>query len=252
MTHFNAGGIHHAIAPILGSIRSTGIPETAHATAHAVLPFITLSRQAGAGGRSLAKLLAERLNRAGHGERPWECFDRELVEKIAADHRISTQLIESLETSSHTWLDEFFSGLPGDQNPSEIEIFHRVASTVRALAQAGRVILVGCGSSFITHKMPGGAALRLVARFEHRVATMSRLLGLPLDQAAAEVHRLDRNRADFYKRYWPERPLTSEQFALTLNSSLLSEEQMVECVLPLVLAHGRTHAGSASFPKVPV
>src|SRR5688500_10565809 len=38
-------------------------------------PFVTVSRQAGAGGRTFAQSLAERLNAAGPVDRPWAVWD---------------------------------------------------------------------------------------------------------------------------------------------------------------------------------
>jgi hypothetical protein len=51
-------------------------------------PFVTISRQAGAGGRTLAKALAERLTEIDPSDRPWAAWDGELVEKVAAEQRI--------------------------------------------------------------------------------------------------------------------------------------------------------------------
>jgi len=226
------------VTPILGSIRSTGVPS-AHVPAAPprVLPFITISRQAGAGGHSLAEVLVKRLNEEVAGDdRHWQSFDRELVEKVAADHHISTQLIDSLEDSSHSWLTEFFTGMSmrDDASPSEMKVFHKVCATVRALAQAGRVVLVGCGAGFISTGMPGGVHVRLVAPFERRVAMMGRLMNISLDAAATEVRRRDWNRQAFFARYWPGRPLNAEQFTMTLNSAQMSEEQMVTAVMGMV------------------
>lgn len=237
MTPISSGHSGFQMHPILGSIRSTSVQSHEIRPATAVLPFITISRQAGAGGHTLAKLLAQRLDaNLGEQDRRWQCFDRELVEKVVADHKIAEELIHSLEDSSHTWLEELVQGfsLRSHATPSETAIFQRVAATVRALAQAGRVILVGCAAGFITTHMPGGIHLRLVARFAHRVATMSRQWDISLDEAAARVSEIDRNRLAFYKRFFPNRPLTAEEFTLTLNSSALREEEMVKCILPLI------------------
>jgi cytidylate kinase len=221
------------------------VPEAAHGTTQNVVPFITISRQAGMGARSFAKLLAERLNEVDPAERPWKSWENELVEKAALDHQLSAQLVSALEDSSHTWLDEFLAGLPrwSDSEPSETEVLHGVKETIRGLAEKGRLIMVGCGAGYITHDMPGGLHLRLVGRLEDRVKSYSRQAGLEKEAAAAEVERLDENRLAFFKKHWPDRPLRAEQFHLTLNSSLLGEEEMVAVVVALVMA--KTKAAGA-------
>ena len=53
-------------------------------------PFITISRQAGAGGTTVAELLARMLNEdcKARPEIPWTVFDRNLVEKVLEDHEL--------------------------------------------------------------------------------------------------------------------------------------------------------------------
>lgn len=238
-----SSSINTRIAPILGAIRSTGMPASAPAgvsAARQVMPFVTISREAGAGGVTLARALVERLNGIEPDERPWQALDRELIERIAADHQISQELIASLEETSHNWLTDFFSGitLRDDPTPSEVRVFHSVAATVRALAQAGRVVMVGCGAGYIAGNMPGGVHVRLVADFQFRVRYMARLLNLPDEKAAEEVRRRDANRAAFFKRFFPQRPIRPEEFTLTFNSGCLSEEEMVAAILAVLTTRG--------------
>jgi cytidylate kinase len=226
--------------PILGSLRLTGAPYRDRAEpTPVVLPFVTISRQAGAGGTTLAQRLVERLNAADpDAERPWTCWDRELVERVAGDHHISQALIDSLEDVHRTWLEDFFAGLSFDdaaEQPDELVVYHRVAATVRALAQHGRVVVVGRGGVCITRSMPGGVHVRLVAPQKHRVAFMMRKFNVSQDVAAEQVRQLDRNRELFYRRYWPTHPLAAEMFTVTLNTADLAENQLVECLLPLIV-----------------
>jgi len=227
------------IGPIVASLRLSELPlHERPATAPVVMPFVTISRQAGAGGTTLAQHLVERLNEVDRApDRPWTCWDRELVERVAADHHISQELIDSLEDVHRNWLEEFFTGLSlGDdaEQPDELAVYHRVAATVRALAQVGRVVLVGRGGVCITRNMPGGTHVRLVAPTKERVAFMVRKFNVSQELAAERVRVLDRNRESFYQRYWPTHPLSSEMFTVTLNTANLSEDQLAECLIPLV------------------
>ena len=233
--------VESRVAPILGAIKSTGMPEPQILNAQDLLPriappFITISREAGAGGLTLAKALVTRLNELQPGQRAWQSFDRELIEKIAADHKIAQELIASLVDSSHNWLTEFFSGLSlrDDPTPSEVRVFHSIAATVRALAQAGRVVMVGCGAGFITGNMPGGIHIRLVAEWDFRVRYMARLLNISQEKAAREVHHRDTNRTAFFKRFFPDTPLDPERFTMTLKSSSLTEDQMVSAIVAVL------------------
>jgi cytidylate kinase len=202
------------------------------------VPFITISRQAGGGGWTLARRLAERLNELSGQEPPWTCWERELVEKVAADHNLSQTLIESLEEPSHSWLVSFFAGMSFSAAPDELTVFRRVAATIRALAQAGRVIIVGRGGVWITRGMPGGIHIRLIAPLSWRVRFMQRQWKVSADEAEARVLEMERRREAFYKQFFPREVMGPEVFALTLNTALIAEDKLVDCILPLVPGMG--------------
>jgi len=223
---------------ILGAVKTAAVPPGRVSTSFPPPshPFITISRQAWTGATTLSRRLVERLNQIDPAEMPWTSWDRELVEKVAADHQISQRLIESLGTSNRSWLTDFLSGFSFDAraHPSEEMVYKRVAATVRALAQVGRVVLVGRGAVFVTHNMPGAIHIRLVAPLEYRVNYLMNRRGLSHKVALDEVRALDRSREAFYQRYWPGASLMPETFALTLNMACLNEEQVIECLLPLL------------------
>ena len=204
-----------------------------HAAGDAVKnqPFITISRQAGARGRTFARRLAERLNAIEPAEHPWTVWDRELVEKIAAESHFSAELIESIEGHRRRWWEELAANW---SEPDEFQVYRRVAAAIRALAKAGRAIIVGRGGVYATSDLPGGIHLRLVAPLASRIAHMAGELKVSPEAAAAEVRRLDRDRDAFHRRYSSGKALLPEVFTITLNTASLTDDQMVSCILPLV------------------
>lgn len=210
-------------------------------------PFITLSRQAGAGATSLMHRLVERLQTIDPDPTPWEGYDRELVEKVANEHQLSQSLIEGLEERDQSWITELLSGLdPKAFTQSETAIERRVAQTIRGLAQRGRCVIVGRGGVFITRHLPQGVHVHLVATLADRVRHMARVRGISEDQAAQEIERIERNRTAFYRRHFPTQSLGPETFTLTLNTSLLNEDQLVDAILAVLPL--KTGAASATTP----
>ena len=232
------------IRPILAAVRSapvphrwTGDPGLVPSPAP-IIPFVTLSREPGAGAWASAQPLTDALNAADPDpERPWTWWDRELVEKVAADHHIAQPLVDSLVESNRSWLTDFLSSLTVTNQPEladEVLVFHKVASTIRALASAGRVVIVGRGGVFITRQMPGGVHVRLVAPLEHRIERMAAHLKVSREQAAVTVREMTKSRAAFYHRYWPHEPLRPDLFTVTLNTAALSPEAVVRVIADLV------------------
>jgi cytidylate kinase len=231
---------HIGLHQLLGSLRTADETPSGVLTQAtlAVLPFVTITRQAGTGGIYFGRALADRLNRRQPNHpHPWQWLDRELIERIAADHHISTDLIESLEKSSHSWIEEFLSGLSHtDKSPSEMAVFRRVMQTIRALARAGHVVLVGMASELMTRGVPGNAGLHihLIAPLEWRIQNLAKNDNLSHDEARKRVQLLDRDRDTLVRRYFPNINNRLEYNHITLNTSMLSEEKMADCILPLI------------------
>jgi len=217
---------------ILGAVRSGTVQPQEQGRA-APPPFVTIARQAGAGGNTLNGRLVARLNGIDRADPPWTGFDRELVEKVAQTYELSSPLLETLDESSHSYMDELLTGfkLHGKSEPSELAVYRRVAKTIRALAQVGRVVIVGRGGVFLTQDMPVGLHVYLVAPLEQRVAMAREARGLSRDDAAEWVKRTDAARESFYRRHWPGQPVGPEAFSVTFNTAAISDEQMVESMV---------------------
>lgn len=230
-------GIHSVFAAIKVTPLALKHPEGN--SAPLPRPFVTISREAGAGGHTIGNLLVERLNELDPGESPWSLWDKNLVEKVANDHHISRELIEALESHHKLWMQEFLAALSMQADPVEASVYRGVAATIRALALYGRVVVVGRGGAFITRNMPGGVHLRLVAPRSFRIASMAQQLNMTREAAAEHVRKLDHERDTFYKRYWPKDACTPDVFTLTINTAGVDENRAVECILPLILASAR-------------
>jgi hypothetical protein len=200
-------------------------------------PFFTISRQAGAGGRTFARLLVERLNEVDAAELPWTTWDNELVERVAVEHRLRADRVRALEDERPAWLEEALAGLAiadPAAGADEFCVFRRVATAIRALAEMGRVVIVGRRGAMITRDLPGGIHLRLVASLAFRVASMVETRSLSPEAAAAEVRRVDRNRDAFYRRHWPgHAPPPPEDFTAVFNTGMTPIERLVDAALAL-------------------
>lgn len=225
------------IRPILGAVRAVPIPasEIGPDAPAPTQPFITISREPGAGARTLARRLADALNSSDVGQNhPWTLWDRELVEKVASDHNLSKELVASLEDERGSWLLDLLGGVAFSEAPEEARIYKRVAQTIRALAQVGRVVIVGRGGVFVTRDMPAGIHLRLTAPREWRIAQMAGQLGVSQRVAARRVDELEKSREAFLRRHWPKEAHSPLAFTLTINTALLGAEQIVAMITALV------------------
>jgi hypothetical protein len=209
-----------------------GAPDT---PAGAPRVFVTVSREPGAGAISFSHRLAERLNGAGADD--WSAWDRELIDRVSAEHGISTELLERIPDRHRGWLTSLVDGM-SNRSPlpefAELRAYKRVVLAIRALAERGHAIIVGQGGTFVTEHMPGSIHLRLVAPLAHRIKHTADREKLSLRDAAARVADADAHRAEFFRRFWHRKTIAPDCFTMTLNSGDLSIHEMVEAVLPVV------------------
>ena len=213
--------------------------------------FVTISRQAGAGGTSVARALVERLNQLDPLPNPWTCWDQELVKKVAAESHVLERLIETLEENRAGWLLDVLSGLATSEEArrtDELTLVRVVSEAVCGLACAGRVVVVGRGGAFLTRALPGGVHVRIVAPLAWRVAHMARIPGTTSEQAARRVEELGRRRDAFYRRHWPAQLLKPDEFSVTFNSADVPIPLIAECVALLVKAKAERLAAAFRGP----
>ncbi len=236
MSFTTTGACDAGMNPVLAALRTAQRQEEQGQASSVAEPpaFITISRQPGISTGVFAAHLAERLNAVSAG---WKVWDRELVEKVAAEHHIAGEFVAGLGQPGRTWLEDFVRGLSISAGPpEELAVYRRVATTIRALAQAGKAILIGRGAVHITANMPGGLHVRVVGPWGYRVWRLAAELGISREEAAKRIEELEHEREAFYRRYWQHQPPTPEMFSITLNATAADEEHLAECVLPLVEA----------------
>lgn len=166
----------------------------------AIRPFVTISRQAGAGGHRLADALLEAFARQEDRELfgGWEVFDRRLCE-LVADHPTYQQSMSSLlEEEYRTRTDEFFHQIFGSSLNQDL-MTHRVFRVVNAVASIGKSIIVGRGGSEATRGLGPRAAIRLIAPADLRIQGVMDYYGLDQKAARNEARRLDGYRARLLK-----------------------------------------------------
>jgi len=203
-------------------------------------PFFTISREAGAGGEALAQRLCERLNVLDSGAVPWTAFDRALVDRVVAEHDVAAELVESIGDGGRSWLEEMFEGMSvrPRMKPSDVAVYRKVAQTVLALAEAGRVVLVGRGSAFITQQRTGGVHVRLVAPLAHRIEYTQWARQLTHSEAVDFIRRTERRRAMFYQHFWPQQDLSVDAFTVTFNTAHAGLDAMVDALVAMLPSFG--------------
>lgn len=164
-------------------------------------PFVTISRQAGAGGHALAEALLAQMNQAAGLSmfRGWRMFDREIVEMVASNPKLRVYVPHWREREYRSEIDDILARMIGNVSPQS-QVLAEMFGVVRALAARGKVILLGRGGACLTRGLPGGLHIRLVAPLPARIRRMTARLNLAEKEAARVVEERDKSRAALVRR----------------------------------------------------
>lgn len=208
-----------------------------------VHPFVTISRQAGAGGTTLADTLLARFSEQDDTELfgGWQIFDRKLCEIVAKDpnyrHSIETLLTEEYPTRAH----DFFRQVIGSTIDHGI-LMDRVFQVVRSLAAIGKAIIIGRGGSEVTKGMPQGLHIRLVAPEKQRIQHLMGLEDLSERKAKSEMRKRDEHRAKLLKVHFGVDIDDPANYDVTWNTGTWSIDEIADAVVVLLEHRARRAA----------
>jgi len=183
---------------------------------------IALSREAGANGSSVARVIGERLG--------WNVYDRELLQQIATDMGVRTSLLESLDERHHSWLLECLESLSAAPAVCESGYVRHLVETLLSLGSHGKCAIVGRGAAQV---LPAATTLRvrLVGSVSDRVKTVCERLRISQDDAQKLVQKIDRERVQFVKDHFHRDSTDPGGYDIVLNSSRWSISECSDLII---------------------
>lgn len=162
--------------------------ETTVALTH---PPLCISRTLGAGARSAARQVCERLR--------YQLFGRDLIDEIAKDLKVQRLIIDSLDETSRNNLEVMLATFLQGKQIEDLEYKQALFRVVQSLAAQGGVVFLGRGAGCI---LRGRSALNVLitANLETRVRRVMEYDGLNERQARERVRRFDESRERFRQR----------------------------------------------------
>lgn len=193
-------------------------------------PVITVSRLAGSGGRSLARMLADRLD--------LELQDQSLVDRIAQDSDLERSVVARLDEKTVGRVQLWVQGALQQRIFLTDDYHTALVRIVTSLAARGGVVFLGRGANLILGERTD-LRVRVVASHRRRVERVRERRHLGRAEARALLSEIDTQREDFVRRVFHTEPCQPQNFDLVLNADRLSTEAMADQVL-LLLARAKT------------
>ena len=193
--------------------------------------IITISREYGAGGLPVGRMVAEKLG--------IPFYDKKLVEHVAEESGFAPKFIE--EHGEHSPSGSMFSyafapqGVPGVMNGLSTSdyLWNVQCNVILQLAEKGPCVIVGRNADYILKDRKDVLNVFLHADIPHRV---ERVLEANPDEKNPEgrIAARDKRRRLNYQHYTGRTWAMSQNYHICLDTSVLGSEQCAEIILNAV------------------
>ncbi len=193
-------------------------------------PFVTISREYGAGAYMVAEKLISMLNENFKNEHSWAAYDRNLLEKIANDMGLSEALAQTLTTNARNKMTELFQ-TTFSTFPPQVAVYRKLAEITRMLAYNGHVVLAGRAANRITRDMGQGFHVRLVAPLSWRVKRMCELHNYHMKDAEQLILEKDKIIDGFIKEFVKFDNTDPHNYHLVINMEHITQDEAAQVIV---------------------
>ncbi len=173
-----------------------------HPAEQDAFPFITISRETGAGAHSLAnQLLVDMAREPAPLFSGWQIFDAAFCARLLQDNKIQASLdMLQREVTCNPWEETVYE-LMGGRTASD-QVFSKTIQAMKFLAQLGKLIVIGRGGACATAHMLRGIHVRLVAPVPFRIRRLKERLNAPEANVKRLLEDYDMERAKFVRAHF--------------------------------------------------
>ena len=202
------------------------------------MAVITISRQFGAGGRTLGERLAKRLE--------YQYINEDMIREVAKKVCVSAKQVRAFEKEGGSKLMKFLDTIVSrayiDRLVSEKYGFideksyvPAVRAVIQELYEQGNVVIIGRGSQYILQGCENAWHLLLVGELKNRIRFMMDKYQLTEKDAERAIKRADQIRSGFLCLFSDKESHDDPRwYDLVLNMNRVSMEKAEDLVVELV------------------
>ncbi len=201
------------------------------------MSVITISRQFGAGGRTLGEMVADNLG--------YEFYDNEVIQMVSTKAKVSMDSVAALEKKT----SGIFKKLMADIVPKSLkelmvsrkqetideEIYVDILQKIiTEIAESGNAVIIGRGSQYILKDRENTFHVLITADGNDRKKFLEEKYDLTHEQAIRAVDQDDRRRANLYRNFGVTDYDQPDRYHLVLNTSKLDFDTACELICELI------------------
>lgn len=188
---------------------------------------ITISREFGSGGRTVGKMVAEKLG--------IPCYDQEIIQKIAEESGYCEDFVA--EHSEHAaygnWLSNAFAFRDYYGNSIQDKIWFAQLKTIVELANKGPCVIVGRCADFILRETADCLKVFIHADPKARAERIVKQYGESSQVPERRLKDKDKRRAAYYQMYTDQKWGDNKNYDIALSTSSLGIDTCVDIIVEL-------------------
>lgn len=187
--------------------------------------IITISREFGSGGRTIGKMVAEKLG--------IPCYDAEIIQKMADETGFAPEYVkEAGEYSPGSFFSAAFSNrMFGPTN--EDLLWQHQYRIITELAEKGPCVIVGRCADYILEDKADCLKVFIHADLELRAKRVVEVYGEREESPEERIKDKDKRRAAYHRFYTNMKWGYAKNYDLTLNSGVLGIDNCVDIITSL-------------------
>ena len=200
---------------------------------------ITINRELGRGGRTVGRLLAEKLG--------VPFYDKAVIKALQEKYHITPEEIERLKGRKHSWWAEverilkIGSGvgmeyyMPNKGDAPDLlttdEMFKTETLILQDLAAGESCVVAGRSGFHVFRLHPNHLSILIQASMEHRVERVVRKQNITPEEARKIIDQVDKMRENYVKKYTGTSRYDTRNYQLVISADGKTEEQMVDIIM---------------------
>jgi cytidylate kinase len=201
------------------------------------MAVVTISRQFGAGGRTLGIQVAKKLG--------YQFLDYMIIEEISKKAKVTTSSVKAMERSGGTFISKFITGalsrtymerlLGEDVGYMDEQVYiNKLTEVITEFAEKDNFVILGRGGQYILKDFSNVYHFLLVATENDRAKFIQKFYNVTDKKALRAVANGDKARANMYSRLHKTNFNDPQLYHLVLNMSKISIDQALNQIHTLV------------------
>ena len=199
---------------------------------------ITINRELGSGGRTVGRLLSQRLQ--------VKYYDKALIEQLTQKFGLTAEEIERIKGQKKTWWNEFnsyYQTLNSTTKPMQAEtmisskiLFENEKKILTTLAAEESCVVAGRSGFLVFRDHPNHLNIFIEASMEHRIQRIMRKKNIMRQEAIDIINKVDKEREIFIQKYEDTSRYDTRNYHLIINMDELSEEGATDVIMSYINA----------------